>query len=205
MDMTMESCRDFADALASAAPTPGGGGAAALAGALGVALGNMVCALTVGKKKYAAVEEEILALQEKGNLLRAQLLDQVEADEKGFLPLAKAYSIPKEDPSRARILEEATEAACEVPMKIMELCGEAIDCIAEIAEKGSRMVLSDAGCGIILCKAAMQAAALNVLCNTKTMADREKADRRNVQVHALLENYTAMADSVYGKILSDLV
>lgn len=205
MDMTMESCRDFADALASAAPTPGGGGAAALAGALGVALGNMVCALTVGKKKYAAVEEEILALQEKGNLLRAQLLDQVEADEMGFLPLAKAYSIPKEDPSRARILEEATEAACEVPMKIMELCGEAIDCIAEIAEKGSRMVLSDAGCGIILCKAAMQAAALNVLCNTKTMADREKADRRNVQVHALLENYTAMADSVYGKILSDLV
>lgn len=205
MDMTMESCRDFTDALASAAPTPGGGGAAALAGALGVALGNMVCALTVGKKKYAAVEEEILALQEKGNLLHAQLLDQVEADEMGFLPLAKAYGIPKEDPSRARILEEATEAACEVPMKIMELCGEAIDCIAEIAEKGSRMVLSDAGCGIILCKAAMQAAALNVLCNTKTMADREKADRRNVQVHALLENYTAMADSVYGKILSDLV
>ena len=88
MDMTMESCRKFVEVLASDAPAPGGGGAAALVGAIGTALGNMVGSLTVGKKKYAAVEAEIIELKAKCDALQKELLDQVEADEVNFLPLA---------------------------------------------------------------------------------------------------------------------
>ena len=114
MDMTMESCRRFVEVLASDAPAPGGGGAAALVGAIGTALGNMVGSLTVGKKKYADGQEGILDLKAKCDALQKELLDQVEADDKGFVPLAKAYGIPKDDPNRDTILEEATVTACAV-------------------------------------------------------------------------------------------
>ncbi|MCI9119835.1 MAG: cyclodeaminase/cyclohydrolase family protein, partial [Flavonifractor sp.] len=100
MDYTTKSCRDFVAVLASDAPAPGGGGAAALAGALGTALGSMVGALTVGKRRYAAVESEINALMARCRALQEELLDQVPADAEGFLPLARAYGIPKDDPSR---------------------------------------------------------------------------------------------------------
>ena len=117
MDMTLESCRTFVEVLASNAPAPGGGGAAALVGAVGTALGNMVGSLTVGKKRYADVEGEILELKAKCDALQKELLDQVEADDKGFVPLAKAYSIPKDDPNRDTILEEATITACAFHLK----------------------------------------------------------------------------------------
>ena len=106
MDMTTKSCREFVAVLASNEPAPGGGGAAALVGAIGTALGNMVGSLTVGKKKYADVEAEIVALMKKCDALQAELLDQVPADAEGFVPLAKAYGIPKDDPNRAAVLEE---------------------------------------------------------------------------------------------------
>ena len=117
MDMTTKSCREFVTVLASNEPAPGGGGAAALVAALGTALGNMVGSLTVGKKKYADVEAEILALKAKCDLLQNELLDQVPADAEGFVPLAKAYGIPKDDPNRVAVLEEATITACKVPMQ----------------------------------------------------------------------------------------
>lgn len=105
MDDTMKSCREFVAVLASSAPAPGGGGAAALAAALGTALGNMVAALTVGKKNYADVEEALRGLMTRCEQLQAELLDQVAADKEGFLPLARAYGIPKDDPARAEVLE----------------------------------------------------------------------------------------------------
>ena len=125
MDFANASCTEFVTVLASNAPVPGGGGASALVAAIGTALGNMVGSLTVGKKKYADVEEEIIALKAKCDSLQKELLDQIAADAKGFEPLAKAYGIPKDDPNRDQILEEATIVACQVPMKIMELCCEA--------------------------------------------------------------------------------
>ena len=149
MDFTQKSCREFVEVLASNAPVPGGGGAAALVGALGTALGNMVGSLTVGKKKYADVEAEIIALKAKCDALQKDLLDQVPADAVGFEPLAKAYGIPKDNPDRDRILEEATIVACQVPMKIMELCCESIEAISVFAAKGSRLAVSDAGCGAV--------------------------------------------------------
>ncbi len=203
-DYTQESCRDFVSALASSAPAPGGGGAAALVGAVGTALGNMVGALTVGKKKYADVEAEIVALREKCDALQVALLDQVPADAEGFEPLARAYAIPKDDPDRARILEAATLAACEAPMRIMALCCEAIEAIAAFAEKGSRLAVSDAGCGAAICKAALLSASLNVFINTKTLADRKAADALNGRADAMLEMYAPMADAVFEKVRAGL-
>lgn len=200
MDMTMESCRAFVEVLASNAPAPGGGGAAALVGAIGTALGNMVGSLTVGKKKYADVEAEIIALKGKCDELQKQLLDQVEADEVNFLPLAKAYGIPKDDPNRDKIMEEATIIACSTPMKIMELCCEAMDCIAVFAAKGSRLAVSDAGCGAVCCKAALQAASLNVFINTKTLKNRDVAEEMNRKANLMLNKYCALADEIFNEV-----
>ena len=200
MDMTQESCRKFVEVLASNAPAPGGGGAAALVGAIGTALGNMVGSLTVGKKKYAAVEEEIIALKARCDALQTELLDQVEADDKGFVPLAKAYGIPKDDPKRDAVLEEATITACAVPMHIMELCCQAIDCIAVFAEKGSRLAVSDAGCGAVCCKAALQAASLNVFINTKSLKNRTVAEEMNAKANGMLDTYCAKADEIFKAV-----
>ena len=202
MDMTMESCRKFVEVLASNAPAPGGGGAAALVGAIGTALGNMVGSLTVGKKKYADVEEEIIALKAKCDALQKELLDQVEADEKNFVPLAKAYGIPKDDPNRDQIMEEATVIACGAPVKIMELCGEAMEAVAVFAAKGSRLAVSDAGCAAVCVKAAMQAASLNVFINTRTLKNREVAEEMNARCFALLDKYGAMADEIFETVKS---
>ena len=200
MDMTMESCRKFVEVLASDAPAPGGGGAAALVGAVGTALGNMVGSLTVGKKKYADVEAEIIALKAKCDDLQKQLLDQVEADEVNFLPLAKAYGIPKDDPNRDKIMEEATIIACSTPVKIMELCCEALDAIAVFAAKGSRLAVSDAGCGAVCVKAALQAASLNVFINTKSLKNREVAEEMNAKCLGMLDKYGALADEIFNSV-----
>ena len=196
----MENCRTFVSVLASDAPAPGGGGAAALVGAIGTALGNMVGSLTVGKKKYADVQDEIIALKAKCDALQTELLNQGEMDEINFLPLAKAYGIPKDDPNRDKIMEEATIIACSTPMHIMELCCEAIDCIAVFAAKGSRLAVSDAGCGAVCCKAALQAASLNVFINTKTLKNREVAEELNRKANLMLNKYCQLADEIFNEV-----
>jgi len=202
MDFAQASCTEFVTVLASNAPVPGGGGASALVGAIGTALGNMVGSLTVGKKKYAAVEAEIIALKAKCDALQTDLLAQIAADAKGFEPLAKAYGIPKDDPNREQILEDATITACQVPVRIMELCGEALDAIAVFAEKGSRLAVSDAGCGAVCVKAALQAASLNVFINTKTLKNRTYAEELNSKCLALLDKYCALADRIFETVKS---
>ena len=199
-DTTLKSCREFVSLLASDAPAPGGGGAAALVGAIGTALGNMVGALTVGKKKYADVEEKIKCLMSRCDELQTQLLDQVAADAEGFVPLARAYGIPKDDPNRAQVLEEATVTACQVPMHIMELCCDSLNVIAVMAEKGSRLAVSDAGCAAALVKAALQAASLNVFINTKTLRDRALAQEMNEKCLDMLERYGALADQIFNQV-----
>ena len=199
-DTTLKSCREFVSLLASSAPAPGGGLAAALVGAIGTALGNMVGALTVGKKKYADVEEKIKCLMSRCDELQTQLLDQVSADAEGFVPLARAYGIPKDDPNRAETLERATVTACQAPMRIMELCCDSLNVIAVMAEKGSRLAVSDAGCAAALVKAALQAASLNVFINTKTLRDRALAQEMNEKCLDMLERYGALADQVFNQV-----
>jgi formiminotetrahydrofolate cyclodeaminase len=200
MDFTQNSCREFVQVLASNEPVPGGGGASALVAAIGTALGNMVGSLTVGKKKYADVEAEIIALKARCDSLQTELLDQVPADAEGFAPLAKAYSIPKDDPTRAETLEAATVTACQVPVHIMELCCQALDAIAVFAQKGSRLAVSDAGCGAAIVKGALQAASLNVFINTKTLQNRALAEEMNVKCLGMLDRYGKLADEIFESV-----
>ena len=198
------TCEDFLEKLASKSPAPGGGGAAALVGAAGVALGNMVGCLTVGKKKYADVEADILALNARAEALRLRLEGLVQADAEAFTPLAAAYGLPKSTPEeaahKAEVLETALAAACDVPLQIMAACGEGIDLAAEYAAKGSVLAISDAGCAALLCKAALQAAGLNVTVNTRLMADRAHAAACDEQAAALLEAAVPKADEVYAEL-----
>ena len=200
MDFAQASCTEFVTVLASNAPVPGGGGASALVGAIGTALGNMVGSLTVGKKKYADVEAEIIALKAKCDHLQKDLLDQIALDALGFEPLSKAYGIPTDNPDRDKILEEATIVACKVPVKIMELCCESLEAIKVFAEKGSRLAVSDAGCGAVCVKAALQAASLNVFINTKTLQNRELAEEMNAKCLGMLDKYCAMADEIFETV-----
>ena len=179
MEMNDLSCAQFLAQLASKAPTPGGGGTAALVGAAGVALGNMVGCLTTGKKKYAVVEADIQALNARAEALRLELEALVQADADAFTPLAAAYGLPKDTPEqaahKASVLEAALDGASAVPLQIMEKCAEGIALAGQYAAKGSVLAVSDAGCAAVLCKAALQAASLNVFINTKLMADRSRA------------------------------
>ena len=205
MEKMMEKpCNEFLSVLASKAAVPGGGGAAALVGAAGVALGNMVGCLTEGKKKYAAVEADIQRLNARAGELRRELEGLVEADAEAFAPLAKAYSIPKDDPARAKIMEKALDAACAVPLEILKKCAEGVALAEEYAAKGSVLAVSDAGCAALFCKAAMQAAGLNVAINTRLMADREKAAALDKKAGALLAEYGPRADAVYTQVNGQL-
>ncbi len=200
MSMNEQSVLEFTQALASKSSVPGGGGASALAGALGIALGSMVGNFTLGKKKYAAVEPLILALMEQAQQLQEQLLECVDEDAVAFQPLSQAYGIPKDDPSRAVILEYCLHDAAAVPMKIVELACKAILLHKEFADKGSAMMVSDAGTGVALCLAALRGAALNVKVNTKLMTDREHAEMLNERVDARLVQYEKIANEVYASV-----
>lgn len=190
----------FLEALASSAPTPGGGGAAALCGALGIALGNMVGSLTLGKKKYADVQEDIAELNAKAEALRAGFVALVDADAEAFAPLSRAYSIPKDDPARDEIMEPALLRAAEAPLEIMRKCAEALELISGYAAKGSALAISDAGCAAALCGAAMEAAALNVKINTESMKNRAVADNINAEMNELLQKYFALSQEIYNDV-----
>ena len=208
MEMMEQSCTRFLAELAGKAPVPGGGGAAALVGAAGVALGNMVGCLTAGKKKYAAVEADIQALNAKAEALRRELEALVQADAEAFAPLAAAYGLPKDTPAqaahKAAVLEAALDTACAVPLEIMQKCAEGIVLVEEYAAKGSVLAVSDAGCAAALCKAALQSASLNVFINTKLMTDRTHAAALDAQADALLNEYVPRADAVFASVTNKL-
>ena len=193
----------FLAELASKAPTPGGGGAAALCGAVGIALGNMVGNLTLGKKKYAEVQEDIAALNAKAESLREDFLALIDADAEAFEPLSKAYGIPKDEPARGEVMEAALLAAVQPPLEIMRKCVKALELIAEYASKGSALAISDAGCAAAITRAACEAAALNVLVNTKPMRDREKAGEINREANELLQK-CALAREIYDNVTGRL-
>ena len=201
MDTANQTCGAFLDALASKAPTPGGGGASALVGALGTALCTMVGNYTVGKKKYAGVEEDVKALMAKAEDIRARLLALVDADAAAFEPLSRAYSIPKDDPRRGEIMEQCLRDAAAAPMEILRLSCEAIDLHREMLDKGSVMMLSDVGTGVIFYWSALYGACLNVKVNTKSMADRAYAEAMNREADQLVNQYWKIAEQVYEAVM----
>ena len=200
MELISGSVNEFTERLASKAPVPGGGGASALVGAVGIALGDMVGELTVGKKKYADVEEEIRELMAKAQELRGKLLACIEKDAVAFAPLSKAYGLPKDVPARDEIMEQCLRDAAAPPLEIFDLSCEAIDLLREFAEKGSALVISDAATGVVFCWSAMYGAAVNVKVNTKPMKDRAYAERINAHVDGQMEKYWRIAEKVYEDV-----
>ena len=162
MGFSTVPCNEFVEVLGSKAPVPGGGGASALVGAVGTALGNMVGALTVGKKKYADVEEEMKELMAKATTLQDELLHLIERDAEVFEPLSKAYGMPRETEEekaeKARVMEIVLKDACSVPMEIMEKCCEAIDLIihkgrvGEVYNVGGHNEMTNIDIVKIICK-----------------------------------------------------
>ncbi|MGI6705086.1 MAG: cyclodeaminase/cyclohydrolase family protein [Clostridia bacterium] len=206
--MVNKSCVEFVDMLASKAPVPGGGGASALCGALGMALGSMVGNLTLGKKKYQDVQEDIENILEKAQVLQKELLDLVEKDAEVFEPLSKAYGMPKnteeERAEKDRVMEEALKLASSVPLEIMEKTIQAIELHEELAAKGTRLAISDVGVGVQFCKAALIGASLNVFINTKYMKDRETAQKLDDRTDKMLKEGIEKADRIYQQVVDQI-
>lgn len=208
MDAKIMRIEEFTEVLASKSAIPGGGGASALTAALGIALGSMVGNLTVGKKKYKDVEEEIRRQMQQAEVLQRELLLFIDKDAEAFEPLSKAYGLPKETEEqleyRNKVMEEALLKASLVPLKIMETVLEAIAVLEVMAEKGSRIAVSDAGVGVQFCRAALLGASMNVFINTKLMKDREKAAQLNQRCEELMEDGVKRADAVFELVMKSI-
>ena len=208
MGFSEQSIEEFVSVLASKAPVPGGGGASALVGAVGAALGSMVGALTLGKKRYADVEADMLRLQNDADALQKELLELIQKDAEAFEPLSRAYGLPAETPGQKAektiIMEAALKKACTAPLEIMRKCAAMIKLHEEYAAKGSRLAISDAGTGVIFCKAALYGASLNVYINTAAMTDRGYAQGINQETDALLAEYGPLADRIFAGVLTEL-
>ena len=204
-DQTIDS---FFIELSSKAPIPGGGGASALVGALSGALTHMVAALTVGKPKYAAVEQEMQELLVQTENLTNRFLALMDEDAASFEPLAQAYRLPKETEAekseKARVMEAALKSAVQPPLEIMETCARALPLIALCAEKGSVVAVSDAGVAASLCRAALEGASLNVFINTQGMQDKAYASSLNQRARELLTQYSAEAERIFREVSARL-
>jgi glutamate formiminotransferase/formiminotetrahydrofolate cyclodeaminase len=169
----------FLHSIAAGSATPGGGSAAAFAGAMGAALVAMVARLTVGKKKYANVEERMQEITSRADVLRAALHKAVTLDAQAFDSVMAAFRMPKksaqEKTARAEEIERATHIAAEVPLQVCRDAVEVLALAAEVAEKGNQNALSDAGSAGAMANACLQAAGLNVKINAGSVSDREAA------------------------------
>ena len=199
---------EFTLELSSKAPVPGGGGAAALAGALGAALGGMVASLTIGKPKYADVEDEIQRLKVAAYRLQKDLLALIEKDAEVFAPLAGAYRMAsgtdEEKAEKERVMQACLKQASLAPLEIMEKCAETLLLLEKFAEKGSVLAVSDAGCGAVLSKAALQAAWLNVRINIRLINDLKFAAEVEGKAQGLLEKSLPLADRIYSRVENKL-
>lgn len=190
--------------LAAKQSVPGGGGAAALTGALGAALCSMVGNYTTGKKAYADVQEDIERLLAEADDVRDNLLGLINADAEAFEPLARAYGIPKDDPARARAIELATKTACAAPIEMMRQCARAVPLLEEMGKKGSRLLRSDVLCGAALCGAALQASSANVYVNTGSLEDRAFAEELEAEADSLIAEYAPRAQAVVDEMIAQL-
>lgn len=206
MLMLDKKATEFLEDLSSSAPFPGGGGAAAVTGALAASLGLMVANLTIGKKKYEAVEREIQDTKKELIELRDELVRLTDEDAIGFEPLAKAYRLPKETEEqrilKEQVMEEALYKACLVPIRIMETSLKVMKCLRVVGEKGSVMAVSDAGGGVVLAHAALKGAALNIFINTKSMKNRTLAEELNQKADTMIEEGYQIKEHLYNEVMN---
>jgi len=201
---TKSSLAAFLDDLASERPTPGGGGAAAVCGAIGAALVSMVANLTIGKKNYEAVSEDLKAVNAKAEALRAELTGAIEEDAVAFNAVMGAYGLPRateeEKATRAAAIQAALKDATLAPLRAVRACFEVIRLSAAAAEKGNLNVISDAGVAVLAANAGLRSAALNVFVNAKAIKDRDFAEKEIAEVNALLAQAAETTESVYQTV-----
>jgi len=208
MALTDKPVTTFLDELASDAPAPGGGSVAALSGALGAALVSMVCNLTVGKKKYADVQDDIEALLAQSEALRQELTDLLEEDVKAYTAYSVAAKMPRdteeEKAERTKAMQAALKVATDVPLRIAEAAVKVMDLCMPTAEKGNKWAVSDAGVAVLMAEAALRSAALNVLINLGTIKDQDFVAEKRAHLDNLLAGKGVMRDQIYDYVVSKL-
>ena len=199
-----KTIRGFLDELASSAPTPGGGSAAALVGAVGAALLAMVGNLTAGKKGYEAVDRSMRDLVAESDRLRGELARLADEDVRVFGEVMAAYRMPRGDDAeraaRRAAIQSALLDATEAPLELARVCAEVIDLSATAAEEGNSNVVSDAGVGVVAAHAALRAAALNVWINAGSIDDRAFADRAVAELERLLAVGAERTEAVFARV-----
>ena len=202
--LTSKILSEFIDDVSSNSPAPGGGSVSALCGALGSALTAMVCRLTIGKKNYEGVQDEMLATLGQADELRAKLTGLIDRDTEAFNLVMKAFTLPKTSDDEKRIRSEAIQTATKqatlVPLEVMKLCEQAMGIAATVAERGNVNSITDAGVAGLILKAGCEGAALNVQINLATLKDKTFVDETSTLVSALLTNVEAVSDRIRQRV-----
>jgi len=206
--ITQRPLETFLDELASGAPTPGGGSAAAVIGAMGAALISMVCNVTLGKKGHEAVEAEMRSVRDASERLRAQLTSMVADDIAAFDGLMAAYRLPKANDEdklrRADAIQSTLRAATETPLACARACAQVVALSRRAGEKGYAGVVSDAGVGVLAANAALRSAALNVYINAPSLKDRDYAAAALSEIEKLLADGARESEAVFELVRSRL-
>ena len=198
--MLDKSIREFTELSASKLPVPGGGGVSALVGSLAASLAEMVTNLTAGKKKYVEFEEEIQLIMKETDELRISLLDCVNEDAEAFEPLAKAYSMDKNDPDYTDTMENCLKAAAGAPHHILQLCCRVVELDERLAAIGSKLAVSDAATSVMLAHGAIYGAFINIKVNTRLMKDRAYAEELEIKAAGMLKEYGERALNCYHAV-----
>jgi formiminotetrahydrofolate cyclodeaminase len=206
--ITQQTVATFLDELASSAPTPGGGSAAAIMGAMGAALISMVCNVTLGKKGHEAVQAEMKMVRDESEKLRAALTSMVADDIAAFDGLMSAYRLPKasddEKSRRAEAIQISLSAATETPLACARACAQVIALSRRAGEKGFAGVVSDAGVGVLAANTALRSAALNVFINVPSLKDRSFAAAATAEIEHLLDDCARESELVFDLVRSRL-
>ena len=205
MKLVEMTVSQFADVMASDAPAPGGGSASALNGAIGAGLAAMVCALTVGKKKYVEFEDLAKETEGKALALKDKFVAIIDTDTEAFNAVSAVFTMPKDTDeqkaARKAAMLEALKGCTISPYQMMELAAEALELVSSLVGKSNATAASDLGCAALNLKSAIQGAWLNVCININGMADQAFADEYRAKGQALLDKALPMADAAYAAIL----
>jgi len=206
--ITQGSIDQFLDQLAGAQPTPGGGSAAAIMGAMGAALVSMVCNVSFGKKGCESAEPQLRAILERSETLRRRLAGMVAEDIAAFDALMAAYKLPKasqeEKARRSQIIQASLRRATEVPLECARACAEVVELAQRVTAQGYRHVISDAGVGVAAADAALRSAALNVFINAPALEDKDFAQRATDEVERLSRACAADSAATYAAVRAKL-
>lgn len=208
MRLSERSCEEFSRLLAIKEPVPGGGGAAALTGVLGIALNSMVANFSIGKKKFIQHEEKHKEILKKGEELRNKLLELIDKDAENFLPLSKAYGMPssseEEKKEKEVVLQSALKIACSAPVEMVECIYESILLHEELVDISSKLIISDIGVGIKCLKAALYGAQINVIININSIKDEDYVNEVKTKCDELVTEGSKKADDIYDKVMKVL-